>query len=334
MLFQHFAKLIAGHFYAGFYGVDLFFVISGFVVTTVLLKPTERSFKEDYIRFLGRRALRIFPIYYVTIFIFWLAGHTVVRENLVYLLTYTFNYARVYYDLPKSAVNPFWSLCVEEQFYLLWPFGVLLLKNKKKALLILTGLMIGIGYAQQVFHIFPSMVPYNYVSLLTRMAPLGLGALGAIAANKNVLPGKIFTNRFVEYGMGIVLVTSLLTDYTGRLPVLGLCSLYLVIKAAFYDFSVRPLGQFLGNKKVMYIGIISYGIYVFHMPVLYFLTTYLVDPFWKNIPFENMGRCQQLQWHSWIIKLPLYSAVTILVASLSYKYIEMPLLTLKERYFQ
>jgi peptidoglycan/LPS O-acetylase OafA/YrhL len=334
VLLQHFAKYIANPLYAGFYGVDLFFVISGFLVTTVLLRSNKASFKENYTRFLGRRTLRIFPIYYLTILIFWLSGLTVVRENLVYLLTYTFNYAMKFKGLERSAINPFWSLCVEEQFYLFWPFFVLLLKRKTTVLFMATLLVILIGYAQQVFVIFPSLRQYNYVSLLTRMAPLGLGAIGAIAANKNVLPGKLFTNKWFEYFVFFLLVTTLVTTYQFKLPVLGLCSLYLVIKAALYNFSFKAFDRFVSNKKVMYIGIISYGIYVFHMPVLYFLTTYVVGPFWAAINFDSLGWFQKLRWHVWIIKLPLYSLVSIGVAAFSFKYIETPILSLKDRYFR
>ena len=93
VLLEHFAMYIGRPLYAGFYGVDLFFVISGFLVTTVLLKSNERSFKENYKRFIGRRTLRIFPIYYLTILLLWIFGLTIVRQNLPYLLTYTFNYA-------------------------------------------------------------------------------------------------------------------------------------------------------------------------------------------------------------------------------------------------
>lgn len=333
VMLQHFAKYIAKYFYTGYYGVDLFFVISGFLVTTVLLRSNENSFKENYVHFIGRRTLRIFPIYYLTILILWLLSQTVVRENLVYLLTYTFNYALISKPLPKSAVSHFWSLSVEEQFYLFWPFFVLLLKKRTGVLFVVTMLMIVIGYAQQVFSIFPSVNRYNYVSLLTRMAPLGLGAAGAIAANKNKLPHKLFTNTIVECAMLLLLVITLATSYTFKLPVLGLCSLYLVIKAAFYNFSFTLFNQCLQHKMVMYIGTISYGIYVFHYPVLYYCNS-VFDPFWANINFSFLGSFQKYTWHTWIIKLPLYSLLSIGLAALSFKYIETPILKLKDRFFK
>ena len=334
VLLQHFAKYIAKYFYAGYYGVDLFFVISGFLVTTILLQPNGYSFKENYVHFIGRRTLRIFPIYYLTILLLWLSGQAVVRDNLGYLLTYTFNYALIFKQLPKSSVNHFWSLCVEEQFYLLWPFVVLLLKRKTVVLFIVTILIVLVGYAQQVFFIFPSMAPYNYISLTTRMAPLALGAIGAIVASNNRLPYTIFTNKLFGYFMVLLLAITLVTNYKFKIPVLGLCSLYLVITAAFYEYPFKFINRFLSNKTVMYIGTISYGIYVFHYPVLYFCNNYIFDPVWAKIDVAFLGRFQKYTWHTWIIKFPLYSLLTIGLAAVSYKFIEAPLLKLKDKFFK
>lgn len=333
VLLQHFAKYIARYFYAGYYGVDLFFVISGFLVTGILLQAKGHSFKENYFYFIGRRTLRIFPIYYLTILILWLFAQPVVKDNLVYLLTYTFNYALILKEIPKSSVSHLWSLSVEEQFYLCWPFFVLLLKNRTGVLFVIAIAMIVTGYAQQVFAIFPSVSRYNYVSLLTRMAPLGLGAAGAIVVYKNKLPHSVFTNRIVEFAVLLLLLVTLATDYTFKLPVLGLCSLFLVLKAALYNFSCKFFNQLLHNKRVQYIGTISYGMYVFHYPVLYFCNS-IFDPFWGNINFTFLGSFQKYTWHTWIIKLPVYSLLTIGLAAWSFKYIETPMLKLKDRFFK
>ena len=85
------------------------------------------------------------------------------------------------------------------------------------------------------------------------MAPLGLGAAGAIIVYKNKLPHGVFTNRVVEYAVLLLLLITLATDYAFKLPVLGLCSLFLVLKAALYNFSCTFLNQLLHNKRVLYI---------------------------------------------------------------------------------
>jgi peptidoglycan/LPS O-acetylase OafA/YrhL len=333
VMFQHYAKYIAKYFDTGFYGVDLFFVISGFLVTGILLKAPASTFTENYRRFIGRRTLRIFPIYYLTIFLLWLLGLAAVRDNLIYLLTYTYNYAFIFKHLPRLPVNPYWSLCVEEQFYLFWPLVILSLRKKIRVLCVFTLFIILLGYAQALYNIFPGLKPYNYVSLLTRMAPLGLGSLGAIAAFKNWLPQRLFTNRLIEYGMLLLLLVTLAVNYHFKWPVLGICSLYLVLKAAFYGYSFTWFNQLLKNKKVLYLGSISYGIYIFHMPVRYYFTHYLLNPVLANIDFSFLGSFQKYAWHTWVIIFPVCTLLSIGLASLSFKYIEMPLLKWKDKLF-
>ena len=166
------------------------------------------------------------------------------------------------------------------------------------------------------------------------MAPLALGALGAIAASNNRLPHTIFTNKLLGCCMLLLLAATLATSFKFKIPVLGLCSLYLVMMAAFYEYPFKFINRFLSNKTVMYIGTISYGIYVFHYPVLFFCNNYIFDPVWAKIDFAFLGRFQKYTWHTWIIKFPLYSLLSIGLAAVSYKFIEAPLLKLKDRFFK
>lgn len=331
---EHFGYFIGKHVTAGYYGVDLFFVISGFLVTGVLLTIKKESFKENYIHFIGRRTLRIFPIYYLTILILWMVGVDAVEKNLFSLLTYTFNYASIHNDLRPNPVFQFWSLAVEEQFYLLWPFIIIPLRKKSSILLGIIATLVIIGYSQQIFSIFPRLSAYNYVSLLTRMASLGLGAFGAVLAAHNLLPEKLLKSKFIEYLILSLLLLTLLLNYKIKLLVLGFCSLYLVLKASFFNFSYEPFNKFLSNKYIMYIGTISYGIYIFHGPISFYFQQYVFDPFWLQINFETLGRLRILEWHPWVIKFPLYSLLSLGVAAFSYKYFEMPILKLKDRLFK
>ena len=100
-----------------------------------------------------------------------------------------------------------------------------------------------------------------------------------------------------------------------------------------YEYPLQSINRFLQNKSLLYIGTISYGIYVFHYPILYYCT-YIFDPFWAKIDFSFLGRFQKYTWHTWIIKFPLYSLLSIGLAALSYKFIETPILKLKDRFFK
>ncbi|MEO8770115.1 MAG: acyltransferase [Ferruginibacter sp.] len=334
VLIEHFAIVIGRHISAGYYGVDLFFVISGFLITSILVKPNEKSFAVNYKNFIGRRTLRIFPVYYLTILILWIIGLPAVRENLIYLVTYSFNYASVRYNISADPVTHFWSLCVEEQFYLFWPFVVLTLKNKPRYLMMVIFLMIMIGYTQTLFNIFPAITIYNYWGLLTRMASLGAGALGAVLLSENLVPDKIFKSRSFEYFMLLLLAATLVLQYSFGAPILGLCSLYLVLKAANFEFYFKPLDRFLENKKIVYIGTLAYGIYIFHLPIRYYFTLYVFNPVWNNINFDMLGKLKILQTNSWIIKFPILSLLSFLLAAASYKFIEGPVLKLKNRFFR
>jgi len=328
VMIHHIASIFSTYIDWGYFGVDLFFVISGFLITSILLK-TKGSFKKVYINFLARRSLRIFPLYYFAILIFVIIGHPVVLENVGYLLTYTFNYR---YPLITQA-NPlahFWSLSVEEQYYLFWPIIVLALRNHIKILVFVALAIITFAYSQIAFNIIPSISIYNYAGLPARMGSLGLGSIGAMFFMLQSQTLKyILHNKFIEYSMfGLWLIALVLL----KPFLMGLASVFMVMKAAVNSFHFQVFNKLLTHKYALYIGKISYGLYVYHLIVIYFLTPYVFDPIWYNINFEAFETLDVLQYHSWLIKLPLYSIITIAISDLSYRYFEKPLLKLK-RYF-
>lgn len=331
VLLEHFPPWIGRFISSGYYGVDLFFVISGFLITKILYQTKEQSFGRAYVRFLGRRTLRIFPIYYFTIAVLFLANKEIIHRYLFYFLTYSYNYAWVKFKIPISEVHHFWSLCVEEQFYLFWPLIVLSLRKKKVMLLGIIMLLVVTGFMQETLNIFPSVSAYNEAGLLTRMASLGLGAYGAVYSANYILPDKIFNSKWIEY---IVLFSflpvSLIFNFPFRFVLLALVSLFIVLKAAYFEFYVPKFDRFLQNKKVLFIGSISYGIYVYHEPLIFYFDKYVFSPIWNSINFSFFPL---LEWHPWIFKGPIYLIITIAFASLSFKFIEKPILRLKDKWF-
>jgi peptidoglycan/LPS O-acetylase OafA/YrhL len=326
---------LAGFFDGGYYGVDLFFVISGYLITTILLKNPNRSFAEIYRTFVGRRALRIFPVYYALLLVLLVTDIKPAREMILSLASYTFNYAAAL-RARAGLENPLfylWSLSVEEQFYLVWPLFVILLRWRTKSLFIFTFAIVLVGYAQLIFGIFPAFRPFDYTGLLNRMGSLGMGALGAIYSLWKPLPSALFRDIKVEIAALITLAAALGASSPVRFIFLGLVSLFLVLKAVHFEFLLTPLDRFLTSAGVVYIGAISYGIYLFHVPVGIALTPHLVDPIWNGIPFEAFGPLEKLRWHSWMLKLPLYSVVTITIASGSFRFFERPILKFKTRWF-
>jgi peptidoglycan/LPS O-acetylase OafA/YrhL len=327
VLIEHFTPANIHVIPAGSYGVDLFFVISGFLITSILIKPNELSFLQNYKNFIGRRTLRIFPIYYLTIVVLFVAGYGVIREYLPWFLTYTYNYAHMYYKLPYNAVSHFWTLAVEEQFYLLWPFIALACRNRPKALLCICIGIILLGNGQKYFHVIPSAQPNELMGLLPRLSSLGMGALGALLLRLKLNDPKLLRNRFAECIAVLVLVFAL----TYRIPWLfPPCSLFLVLKA-FTGYNVKWIDGFLRNRFIVWIGQRSYGIYIFHVPLAYYLKFDWISRASYKLPWS--GIAEFIRHNEWIITFPIYTCGTIIIAAISFRWIEQPILKLKDKWF-
>ncbi|MBK8806969.1 MAG: acyltransferase [Bacteroidales bacterium] len=332
VLIEHFAPLIGHKISAGYYGVDLFFVISGFLITNILLVSKGNVF-TSYKNFVGRRTLRIFPIYYITIFAFILVGYEPARDYLLYLATYTFNYAWLYFDIPDTALNHFWSLAVEEQFYLFWPFLVLPFRKKTKALFYVIIIITALCFVQLTFRVIESVNMYNYVGIFPRAGSLTMGALGGLLFNKKLLSDSFFSSKLIELFVISLLVVSLLVYYPGKEFVLALTSLYLVLKATHSNFSFPYLNRLLSSPKAIFIGKISYGIYIFHHPISYFLTTLYILPWWGTVNFELLGKYSFIENYLWLFLFPFFVILSIIMAYFSNKYIEKPILSFKDVLF-
>lgn len=334
MLIEHFADTIGHKITAGYYGVDLFFIISGFLITNILLK-SKGTFLHCYKNFVGRRTLRIFPIYYLMLIFMVFIGYKPCCEYILFFATYTINYAWVHYNIPMNALSHYWSLAIEEQFYLFWPIFILGFRGKPKLMLSVTALIIGACFFQLTTRFFTVANPYNFVGLFTRAGSLCLGALGGMLYHRNKLSDDFFgKNILVEWLVFAALGISLLISYDLKYVVLALCSFYIVLKSVHSDFSIAWINRFLTNRKVQYIGSISYGIYIFHLPIGYFLTTEFISPWWCAINFDSLGYFQFIHSYLWVVLLPTYSLLSIGIAALSSRYIERPILTLKDRFFK
>ena len=333
VLIEHFAHHIGKVFSAGFYGVNLFFVISGFLITSILLKEENNDAKRIYLNFLARRSLRIFPIYYLTILLLYLVSAPDIKERLPFLLTYTYNYHLIKIDSWSDIFVHFWSLCVEEQFYLFFPILAIFSRNSPNYFIITCAILCLLAIAQIFFNIL-TPEKYNYVSLLSNMWPLCMGAIGAILLKKKILLNRVLDSRFFELIVIVFIVLVLVfLPWKYKQLFLPVLSLYLVFKAYSSYFKFKLFDAFLVNKNVVYIGRMSYGIYIYHLIIGYYFTLYVFDPIWLQIPFEKMGFFSKIKFNSWILKLPLYSILSIFAAYLSFRYLETPFLKLKDKYF-
>lgn len=328
VLVHHFGGYLASFCDLGYYGVDLFLVISGFLITSLLIS-SNGSLRECYVRFLGRRTLRIFPLYYATLFVFLALDADMARENAIYLLSYTWNYAP---ENRASWLFYLWSLSLEEQFYLFWPFLVLLLRKRRICLLVSTLLVVMFGYMQLTLSMISFIEAYNYTGLFSRMGSLGFGAAASMLSPQRHVMCAL-NGVTLEVLTLVTLIWSQVTSSDLRFPVMSLCSTVLVLKAVHGRFQLPLIEVILKSRRLQHFGMVSYGIYLFHVPIGRVLDSYLINPFWLSIPFPQLGVLAKLRWHSWLIKLPLYSSLSWLLAIISYHWFEKPILAYKDLWF-
>lgn len=278
----------------GFAGVELFFVISGFIITLLLLNEYDKNKRISIKNFFIRRINRLFPpliatlIVVLIIFInFPIAG---IENEVFSQATWTSLLASNWYEIihqvgywgqgVKSPLLHTWSLAVEFQFYVFWPFLVLLLlklsKGSKKGLLllfvslfiILTGVTIYLSYSLDFSEV--------YYNTFTRVPSFIAGALGSIFVYKSN-PKKSTTNVFLLL-LGIVLLGFLtvhfalndLSIFRGYISAYSL--LFSGILVLLAKTEARLMDLVFENPLLLFFGKISYSFYLVHMPVIAFLT--------------------------------------------------------------
>lgn len=265
----------------GTIGVTLFFVISGFLVSRILMmarnriERNERSFKTEYKNFFVRRALRIFPLYYGILFgVFALRkfAHVTIETDLfkqpLYYFFYLYNH---YLDSTgnwSDLLSPFWSLSVEEQFYIFWPLMLLLSPAKRQPYFILAA--IGIGLGSRVL-LALSGSGQDGLATVYCLDAFGIGALFAyLFTNSKDTKEAIQKKNNWTLAIGLVLFAACMALDSGSWFVLvfkrfsiAAISMYLV-SGACLEFK-GLFGRILNSEVLIYIGKISYGLYVFHM---------------------------------------------------------------------
>lgn len=271
----------------GFIALDIFFVMSGYLITGILLasiKNNEFSFKEFY----RRRILRILPVINVVIISSLIVGHfLLLPPDLLGLaesgVTSMLSVANIYfaYNLDTSYFAPeslhipllhLWSMGVEEQFYILWPLFVLFfVKRRATTLFVLATSAIvvcSIIYAQSILATRPMEA---YYLLQSRGGALALGALAMLASSNlkqrnMVLPEtSLWLGWLVIFVFLFVLEKQAYPGYSSILPLLGI-SLLLIAG----DNKTSIITKVLASKWLVFLGAISYSLYLWHWPILSF----------------------------------------------------------------
>jgi peptidoglycan/LPS O-acetylase OafA/YrhL len=305
--------------YMGWLGVDLFFVLSGFLITSILLRA--RDAENYYKVFYARRALRILPLYYLALILSLLTTHDhyTFRAQILFWLNLS-NLATAFNPMLIPWLSHYWSLAVEEQFYLIWPTVV---KRLRPAALINLCIVV-IVWLMAVRNI-PAVeaLSHHWDNLLYRLTPfrvdtLSGGALLAIVLYRRPNLAKLrIPLRIICLTSGALFLwiahLHLLLQFGYTIVVLGFTSL---VGLALYP---GILSGVLSIKPLTVVGRYSYCIYLFH-PILILHANHFLP---KRLPG---GR-----WHgpSVLILACLEFLIVFGVAAFSYRFIEGPTLSLK-----
>jgi len=317
---------------SGGFGVDLFFALSSYLITELLLRELRIRGSLDVKAFWIRRALRIWPLYFFFVAFAFVLGWLVPTEKLsssyfTAFVLFCANWACTAWSYPASVAAPLWSVSIEEQFYIAWPLLLRRATPRRVARVSLLLLAIatltralllsrGARYPAEVEH------PTIWCNTFARLDPIALGALLAVILRGRVprispsgrmalLIGGLLTTTIVARYCEIYKERSWIGILAGYPAVaLGVVAILLSVLGA-----PKPGSLFL-HRWFVYLGRISYGLYVYHR-----LGLLIADYFASG----RTGRAFAVHW---IVAF----TTTLLLAAASYKFLEGPFLRMKERF--
>ncbi len=322
---------------AGWIGVDLFFVLSGYLITGILLDAVGKPYY--YRNFIARRTLRIFPLYYLCLVLFIAATRLSANAELWNSLQrwggagwfafYLGNFRIAWVNAmpPIFSLTPLWSLQVEEQFYVLFPLVVSLLsiQNLRR---MLVGCVIAAPLLRICLTLFvPGSAEACYVLMPCRMDALALGAL--LAASSHSRPALFPNGFFMRLGGAMGGIAILVAVFFGWLDLhspfvrsVGYSMIdlvFAVVLATVISLPGSNLTALLRQRPLVYTGKISYGLYLLHVPASW-------------IALKTISRLASTDVQRyWIVSIPITFAASFLAAAISWRFLEGPMVRLKER---
>lgn len=310
----------------GHHGVRLFFVISGYLITGILIRSKEAARSQGTLGvilvFYLRRALRIFPAYYVMLA---LAAALLpeVRASLSWHATYLSN---VFFALNGNwdpwPLAHLWSLSVEEQFYLFWPLLIVLSPGRTLIPTLIGVIIAAVAFRAAVIFYFPEG-PARYVLTPAAFDALGAGALLAALEASDRLTDGLRWRLAIAAAVALALfsLTSQQASLAGINFVFGdfLMVVPLAAVVAWAGAGAKGLiGRLAASSVVRYLGRISYGIYLYHFPAL--AAVFLFCEY-AALQLPPLGP----------IRFVIASVVTVAIAATSWHLLEQPLNGLKSR---
>jgi peptidoglycan/LPS O-acetylase OafA/YrhL len=307
----------------GFLGVDIFFVLSGFLITSILLREWQSAGGIDLRRFYARRALRLLPAFAILIV---LCGPFASWPVLLTAVTYTMNWFSAFGWLNTDGpLLHVWSLSIEWQFYLVWPAVLLALLSfrSRRWLVIVPGLVafvVILARAAMAVDVPAFERAYPGTDLHSDGLLLGCALAAAVAQGQGIRGDRIRTALRVLAPAALALLVCLVlvsnpkTAFAFRVGIpLAEFAAAVIVLAAVAD-SRAPIPRLMQIAPLVSLGKISYGVYLWDWPI--------------NVALTNLGVGSDS-----LVAVALRLGLPILVALASYRYVEQPALRLKSRRF-
>lgn len=327
----------------GFLGVDVFFVLSGFLITALLIDELTRTNTVDRARFYIRRIRRLMPALFLVLFfsvlvsgLFVLDAAYHVRRDLPWAITFVLNWSYLFFEQSyfvnisrPPLLQHLWSLSVEEQFYVVWPIMLIALYKVKignvtpRAKIFIASAALAIASTAWMIHLsvsngfpIPNDPSRVYFGTDTHAMGLLVGCAAAALWRSDRLNERLTPDRAAAMnGLGLLSLAGLayffvfvseLNEflYRGGFLVLSLLTAVLVVIAAHPGLK---FGSRLGNPVLKWFGDRSYGIYLWHWPI-----------------FVLMRSGIDIQWPdpiAFVVKI----AIVLVISDLSYRFVELPI---------
>lgn len=311
----------------GFLGVDIFFVLSGFLITSILFEEFEDTGRLSFRRFYMRRILRLLPAVGAVLLFSAAVGAVIGFDRLglsawrvLSIVGYFTNWVRAYETPHLWFLTHFWSLAIEEQFYLVWPFVLFALlrsrMTRRGVLLTVTALILASVVLMAALHSSGATTLRLYTGSDTRAHSLLVGCWFSLALHwgylrteswKRYQPFAIFS-LIVLFAAVFLVRSGTEVLYLGGSFVVAVCAGILILALVVSD--QNRLTEIFTDPLLLWLGKRSYGLYIWHWPFFY-LCSYLKRP---------------------AIAIPCAVITALAAAAISYKFIELPFLRMKERF--
>jgi peptidoglycan/LPS O-acetylase OafA/YrhL len=320
------ARVVAGIGATGAFGVSLFFVLSSYLITELLLREKDLMGTLDIRSFYIRRILRIWPLYFaflaLAVALQWIVpGQHVTWRAGMWFSFLAGNWFIVFHGFPSSVIFPLWSVSIEEQFYITWPAVVR--KVSETGMLIFAGLLLVAATSARIYlgmrHTLEGDV---WCNTFAQLDPIAAGILIAVLLKGEIprLP-KLSRAAMMLAGITALALGSMYfgiknDPLTTMRIVLGYPS--VAIGGSLLLLSVLRTRIRGSNPVLIYLGRISYGLYVFHVLGL------LISDHTVHDQTANLFR--------YSLRVGVALAATIAMAAVSYRWLETPFLSLKQRF--